>query len=144
MRELPIIGDWNLGSEKFKGLKESIAHGTETPWMDTPEELKPYEAFLKREHVQMTPDGLQVVPYDDELISSQQEAWAALDPEKQKELMSLWHAPVDAAIVGAVAKRPAKKLIDRGIRSLDIDPLMSRAIDQAARDTMIQERMRLR
>jgi hypothetical protein len=144
MRELPIIGDWNLGSEKFKGLKESIAHGTETPWMDTPEELKPYEAFLKREHVQMTPDGLQVVPYDDELISSQQEAWAALDPEKQKELMSLWHAPVDAAIVGAVARRPTKKLIDRGIRSLDIDPLMSRAIDQAARDTMIQERMRLR
>ena len=58
--------------------------------------------------------------------------------------MSLWHAPVDAAIVGAVAKRPTKKLIDRGIRSLDIDPLMSRAIDQAARDTMIQERMQLR
>ena len=145
MRELPFIGDLNLGSEKFKGLKESFAHGTETPWMDTPEKLKPYEAFLKREHVQYVPgSGLQVVPYDDELISSQQEAWAALDPEKQKELMSLWHAPVDAAIVGAVARRPTKKLIDRGIRSLDIDPLMSRAIDQAARDTMIQERMQLR
>ena len=108
--------------------------------MVTPEELKPYEAFLKREHVQMTPDGLQVVPYDDELIESQQAEWAALDPGKQKELMSLWQAPVDVAIVGSVARKPVKKLMDRGIRSLDVDPLITRAIDQAATDFAIQQR----
>jgi len=143
MRELPFVGEavgpGNFG-KAVTGLKESFAHGVEQPWMATPEELKPYEAFLKREHVQMTPDGLQVVPYEDELISSQQEAWAALDPGKQKELLSLWQAPVDAAIVGSVIKPRAKKLMNRGVRSLDVDPLLTRAIDQAATDFAIQQR----